>query len=387
LSFVEEIKIGDCNNLNLQLFPKGSKNNLGDLMAPASMVLNQNEGSLLTVIKKIPELQNDDVKIEFCLSNNDFKEDLSNIYGKAINDLKNNYPNSVFEYQSEVCVDSSLIPSTDTSLDIIQTKFNSKLFVTLELKKALNTEERSNKGLDSKLKVTLRGALFGAAGALASAGVRPMVDYFSNKGKGKNLTLAEGAIIGALADIIQRASGRTNEADIAFIDLGASMVASLVRTKDPNAVGLAVMLSLYQLPSVHKGLDKLAEHTPEKLDWKIPTAMVGAFYLLSKTDKADPLLLNSNKVLGGVTFGALSYVVAANKKNETAGFIVASGVSLLDELCDAVTKKCKGRFSYSDLAANTAGIALGTYASRVLPAGTILTLYNKTLNLSLSRKW
>ena len=306
----------DCEFVELAIIPASDLEKILALAEPASIVVAQDEASLIKTVKSIPELKEQKVDVEFCLSNADFKDDFTGKYGNAVESLKKKYSQSVKDYPSEVCIDTALIAEDDSDLDILQTKFNSKKEVTIEIKKIINPTTIAEKGKDweTRAKLTLRAALLGAAGAAVTSKARDAIDYLSNKGGGKNITLGQGALIGAITDLLQRSAGRTNEVDIAYVNMGSAMVAGLLRTKDPNAVGLSIVLTAYQIPAVQKGLDKLAEVTPEKLDWKIPAALIGTFVILSKKQKVDPLLANKDKILGGATFGSLAYAISASKK-------------------------------------------------------------------------
>ncbi|MFN9065634.1 MAG: hypothetical protein ACK5V3_00280, partial [Bdellovibrionales bacterium] len=206
--------------------------------------------------------------------------------------------------------------------------------------------------------LTLRAAATGAAGALLIQKTRPALDYFSNKGSG-DISLAAGAAIGIISDTIQRLAGETDESKIAVRNFGTSLIGSMVQTRDPNVAGLAVVLTLSQVPAIQNGIQALADSTPQKLNLVYPAMMIGAFALLGHNRSEEQWKVNKDKSLGALTFGSLAAVVSASYKgHETAGFIVATAASLLDELCDAATSRCQGRFSLADLTANTIGAVL-----------------------------
>lgn len=357
------------------------------LLLPVHQLRAKEESSAIRLLQNNPVLQELDAPIQFCIANEVFKNDFVGKYHGAINQLEKKYPAAIDSRRDEVCVNTAAIPKDDPALDILQTRFNQFETVTLEMHVPIPAVEAESPHQKSRIYLTLRAAALGALGAATTQAIRPIMDELSDKGGGQNLELLEGAMIGAIADYLQRISGRTDESQIAVVNYGSALVAGLIQTKDPNVIGLSIGLTLSQVPSFQKGLEKLADNVPEKLDWRIPLAMVGTFYFLQKKQPQDPIKLSKDKVYGAGTFGTVGYAVAVTQKNETAGFIVANAASLLDEICDHVTKKCQGRFSYSDLMANTIGAAVGAYASRLLPKETLVTYYNKTLSLTYLKKF
>lgn len=380
------LKINASEPCNQPLFGN-LEGEISSLLLPIHQLRAKEESSAIRLLQANPILTEIKAPIQFCIANEIFKNDFIGKYHGAINQLEKKYPAAIDSRRDEVCVNTTDIPKDEPALDVLQTRFNQFETVTLEMHVPMPAVESESPPQKSRIYLTLRAAAFGALGAATTQAIRPIMDELSDKGGGQNLELLEGAMIGAIADYLQRISGRTDEGQIAVVNYGSALVAGLIQTKDPNVIGLSIGLTLSQVPSFQKGLEKLADNVPEKLDWRIPLAMVGTFYFLQKKQPQDPIKLSKDKVYGAGTFGTVGYAVAVTQKNETAGFIVANAASLLDEICDHVTKKCQGRFSYSDLMANTIGAAAGAYASRLLPKETLVTYYNKTLSLTYLKKF
>lgn len=338
-----------------------------------------------SVVQRIEsQVQSDQVDIILCLSNQDFKEDVTFALSRAVEQIRSNYPEAYNDKGNEVCINKSMLPSDSADLSQIETVLNNKKDLSLEILKKQNQPSVDKK---SKVMLTLRGAAAGMVGALVGKALKPALDQFSHKGDDRSsLSLVEGAVIGSLVDIVQRSLGETNENKIIATDAGAALVASMIKTKDPNVVGLALVLTLSQVPAVQNSVHELSKKLPAKLDWKIPVAMMGAFYLLSK-NKSQEQWITSNHAPAVVSFGAAAYGIAAAEKNETTGFVIATALSVLDEVCDHVSKKCQGRFSTMDLFANTAGAYLGAKLSSYLPPGAIVQFYKKGIALSYHKKW
>lgn len=313
----------------------------------------------------VADMLNDgQAQLTLCFTNADFKANVDLSLLTTIDRIQRQDPDAVLDNGAEVCVDSSKVQFSQKDVADLRQRMGAVDKVELELVKptaSLSAEpvtvEKTTLG--RQVFLTLRAAVTGAAGAAVIRAGRPALDYLSKKGTG-DISLAAGAAIGVIADAVQRLNGETDETKIAQRNLGASLIGSMIQTRDPNVVGLAVVITLSQIPMIQKAVEDLAKSTPQKLSIVYPALMVGAFALIGHNRRGEQWKFNKDKVLGGATFGTLAAMVtAAHKGNETAGFIVASTASLLDELCDAATSKCKGKFSLADLAANTIGAYLG----------------------------
>jgi hypothetical protein len=304
-------------------------------------------------------------QVLLCFTNADFRANVDLTLIRTTDRLKMTDPEAVIDSGHELCVDSSKVVHSLNELDELRQRMGSVDTVQLEVikpvippaeKVKMKSQEPS---LGRQVILTLRAAATGAAGALLIQKTRPALDYFSNKGQG-DVSLPAGAAIGIITDTIQRLAGETDESKIAQRNFGASLIGSMVQTRDPNVVGLAVVLTLSQVPAIQNAIQALADSTPQKLNLVYPAMMIGAFALLGHDRRDEQWKVNKDKSLGALTFGSLAAVVTARYKgHETAGFIVATTASLLDELCDAATNRCKGRFSLADLTANTIGAVLG----------------------------
>ncbi len=360
------------------------------LVLPIRAMAND-PADLIATIKEIPEVKAADAKIIFCFSNEDFRNDLYNELGNAFDHIKDRYPLAVEDRSEEMCVNSSLVKADNSHLAFLQEKFKKKKDVTLEVYKshqpAFEESKKERPDLKTRIVLTLRGALVGAAGSLVSNAMKPGYDMLSNKGDGESISLKEGAIIGAIVDMLQRANGATDNKAIAAYDFSASIIGGMLKTKDPNVVGLAVVLTLSQVTLVKEQLEKLSTIVPRKLDWKIPAALIGSFYLLSKLQKDTAPATSMNTMIGGMTYGPLAYAVGSTYNNETTGFIVAAGASLLDEICDATTKKCQGRFTFSELFVNTIGSYVGAKLSTRYSPKVLFGIYKKGVSLTYQTKF
>ncbi|MCC7402871.1 MAG: hypothetical protein IT288_00600 [Bdellovibrionales bacterium] len=350
------------NPLALEALPKV---NVSDLLASSELV------------------ESGQAQLKLCFSNADFKANVDGGLHVAIERIARAHPEAITDLTNEVCVDPQLATKSRPEVDQLIARLGSLDDVNIELIKPVNsspTELSSTDSLSARLLspqrpigprleaeaigrhvlLTIRAATIGAAGAMLVQQARPALDYLSNKGKPGDISVGKGAAIGMITDAIQRLSGETDETKIAQRNFGASLVGSMIQTRDPNVIGLAIILTLSQVPAVQRGIDRLGEATPAHLNWKIPATMVAAFYVIGRHRAGEDWRLSKDKTLQAGTFGALAAVVSATHQgHETAGFVVASAASLLDELCDAATKKCQGRFSLADLAYNTVGAYIG----------------------------
>ena len=350
-----------------------------------------------------------------CFANSEFKSDVNLTLITQISTIQNLAPGAVSSSQQEECVNvtharRSVHEANKAKLEDALLSFSSRFQnsndVDIEVMGrkqpfsiiATNPESADSNKADSSLAVSVtwrtmtRAAVAGAAGAGLLQLAKPVLNKAASGSKDENkgtkgfLSIGQGAIVGVVADLIQRMNGATDESKIARTNFTASMLASLVNTRDPNFTGVAVIVSLANTRFVDRQIEKLASITPKKLDPVWALAMIGGFAILSHNKKEEKWI-NGNHAPAALGFGAFAYHFANKYDNETTSFIIMNSISFLDELCDGVSKVCKGRFSTRDLFANALGAFVGVKLATWLPPGMFLSFYYRGAELTYQRQW
>ena len=353
-----------------------------------------------------------------CFSNEEFKADVRLSLITQIGIISNLVPGSTRNLQVEECVNVTFAKANvheanraklDEAVAQLSGRFENANSVDIEVMGRKIEEQPSSvlfqtSGPSSdvpetktKAKVSItwrtvtRAAVAGAAGAGLLKLARPIINKAASgnvhetKGSNEFLSIGQGAIVGVIADVVQRLNGAIDDSSIFNNNMMASALASMVHTRDPNLTGVAIIFSLSKTDFVMKQMEKLTANTPKKLDNVWALAMIGGLAILSH-GKANEKWIANNHVQASLAYGALAYHFSAKYENETASFIVMNTISLLDELCDAVTKVCKGRFSTRDMFANALGAYAGVKLATWLPPGLFINFY-RGVAVSYFRKW
>ncbi len=333
----------------------------------------------------------------FCITNHSLKNDLTLLLHTHLNVLKETEFNAVTVdlKTHDYCVNVDNVRNKDSESYLYLKHFFEKNYPSVDVELRAEKGELPLLGNSTELKdapiqkfsLYLRGALKGMAnGALTTSVFNTQRELFKEQTfntdqSSTEISIGNGAIIGGLIDVLQRISGRVDEYQIQKTTAVLTAAANFAAIKEGNATYMSILLTLSQSSYIDDVRKKLSEQLPRKLDWKIAAGTVAVFYALSHKFRNDPFRIqDADKYLGIAGYGTYSLLASYNHQNQTLAFLETSLVSLIDEACDGLTKKCRGTFSFGDLTANTIGAALGAYIGSYLPKDFFLQLYRNKIS-------
>lgn len=350
--------------------------------------------SPVEVIQSLPQVTLNQAHVVLCFSREEIRKGDVRVF-QNLEDIRTLDPGAIDENDEETCVNTAVVKNAVEQLAFLKSSMENRHSLTLEVYKPTMVEGGPEKlagpykdlKFKDKVRLTFRGAIAGAVGAAAFHLARSGFDRLSNKGSQSSISLAKGALIGGIIDVLQRVTGSTDEPKILANDAAAAFVGGMIGTNDPNVAGAGVIFTLLNTSVVERELDKWSDKLPKKLAWQIPIGFAVAIAVLHKTNKNEKFI-SGNHMPGMVGYGVLGGYLSAKTGNENVATIVATGIALADEMCDMTKKICKGRGSAMDLLTASLGGMLGVkLSSALLPPGLFMSAYRKGLAMTYFRQW
>ena len=343
-------------------------------------------------VLQIPEVKRDQIDVQFCFSNEDFKADFTGQVGSYISRLKDGYPDAIDDRSDEVCVNPAKVMGPSEELAFLANKFNAtKPEVTLTVLQNKNnapTNPYDQASPKQKLSFALRGAAAGVVGSLLSKASRPIFKYASNqKNPGSGVNIPTAMLIGAVVDYLQRVNGETNEEKISRNNAAAVYVADLFRFKDQNTYQLGLVMTLTSVPYFDHRIAQLAEGVSKEIDFKWAAAILVPLAILGHREKVGTR--RHEFYDKGIEFG--TYAVygsgcAIKYQNPNFGALCGTLLVFADELNDSL-KGSGGTMSARDAFWGVAGAYFGAWLSTQIPKGLFFQLYGKAIFASYSKQF